>query len=96
MTLRNGRRDRTGDGVSTKRRISATHRNVCLNMKELRTQMGYSQSYMASKLGMAQPSYAAMETARCDLRLETIEKIAKVLGQPVAVLFARRPIYKKG
>jgi DNA-binding XRE family transcriptional regulator len=88
MTIQTGKLDRRTK-KSTK--ISELHRKVITNIRELRIEVGFSQAQMAAKLKMAQPTYCAIETARCDVMLGTLEKIAKVLGQPVQVLFAREP-----
>jgi DNA-binding XRE family transcriptional regulator len=88
MTIQTGKLDRRTK-KSTK--ISELHRKVIRNIRELRVEVGFTQSQMASKLKMAQPTYCAIETARCDVMLGTLERIAKILGQPVHVLFAREP-----
>jgi transcriptional regulator with XRE-family HTH domain len=88
MTVRNGRLDRRTTKPS---KISDLHKRVVQNIREIRLEMGFTATKMAELMKMAQPTYTAIETARCDIQLKTLEKIAKLLQQPVAVLFTREP-----
>jgi transcriptional regulator with XRE-family HTH domain len=61
---------------------------VCLNLKKFREMAGWSQKKVADMLGMAQPSYCAIEGGRDDIRLETLEKLADVFKTDVRALLA--------
>lgn len=91
MGLDTGRFDRR---TSKKTKISEMHRRVCWNIEEIRQERGITQKQMAEKLKMAQPTYNAIERARCDMLLGTLERVAEALGQPVQMLFIREPVYK--
>lgn len=91
MGLDTGRLDRR---TTKKSKISDVHRRVCWNIEEIRDQLGITQKQMAQKLKMAQPTYNAIERARCDMLLGTLERVAEALGQPIQILFIREPVYK--
>ena len=92
MTVRNGRLDRR---TKKNDKISDLHKRVVQNIRELRMEIGLNTTQMAEKLKIAQPTYSAIETARCDIQLKTLEKISKALKQPVAVFFTREPRYSE-
>ena len=52
---------------------------VAENIKKLRELKGYSQEYMAEKIGISRGTYSNMETNEKSLTFEGIEKIATVL-----------------
>jgi transcriptional regulator with XRE-family HTH domain len=49
-------------------------------IKTLRTERGFSQSFMAEKLGISRPSYVGIEAGKRDLTLGEFEKLSGVLG----------------
>lgn len=91
MGLTTGKLDRR---KSKKSKISEIHRRVCWNIEEIRQERGITQKQMAEKLKMAQPTYNAIERARCDILLGTLERVAAALGQPIQMLFIREPVFK--
>ena len=84
MTLKTGVHDRR----KTRQPISRLRRCVCLNLKKFREMAGWSQKQVADLLGMAQPSYCAIEGGRDDIRLETLGKLADVFQTDVRALLA--------
>ena len=87
MTLSTGIHDRS----KRRKPISPLRRAVCVNLKKFRELAGWSQKYVADLLGMAQPSYCAIETGRDDIRLETLEKLADVFATDVRAFLAPMP-----
>ena len=61
--------------------------NVGFNIRKLREKRGFSQEYMAAKLGVAQASYARMENAETKITIERLSKIAEVLEADITELF---------
>ena len=54
--------------------------HIYANIKKYREQKGYSQAYMAKKLGYKSPStYNKLESGEIDITINKIEKIAKIL-----------------
>ncbi|MEK7091771.1 MAG: type II toxin-antitoxin system antitoxin SocA domain-containing protein [Patescibacteria group bacterium] len=49
-------------------------------IKTLRTERGFSQSFMAERLGISRPSYVGIELGKRDLTLGEFEKLSGVLG----------------
>lgn len=54
--------------------------NVYNAIKNLRIQRGYSQDYMAEKLGMNQANYGKLEKGIISLSVERLQQIAEVFG----------------
>ncbi len=50
------------------------------NIKAIRTKLGYSQEYVASKLNMEQGSYAQIENGKRRLRYDMLEQIAIIFN----------------
>jgi transcriptional regulator with XRE-family HTH domain len=48
-------------------------------VRKIREIKGYSQDYMAAKLGITQPSYARIERGETKLNTDRLEEIAKLL-----------------
>lgn len=57
-------------------------------VRELR---GYSQDYMAEKLGVAQNTYSKIETNQSKLSVETMKKIADVLEISPTDIMSQQP-----
>jgi transcriptional regulator with XRE-family HTH domain len=56
-------------------------------IKMIRELRGFSQEYMAGKLGIAQNTYSKIETNQSKLSAEMLENVAKELGvSPVDIL----------
>lgn len=49
-------------------------------IKTLRTEHGFSQSFMAQKLGISRPSYIGIEQGRREITLEEAEKLKNLFG----------------
>lgn len=49
-------------------------------IKALRTERGFSQSFIAEKLGISRPSYIAIEQGKRELTIGEFEKLSGVLG----------------
>ena len=64
-------------------------------LRALREAAGFTQVYMADKLGISQPSYLAWESFAVALRPEQIEQLAAVLGVEVVELFGKPAKLKK-
>ena len=59
-------------------------------IRRLRKQAGLTQADLAQKAGMARPNLTRLEAGRCRPALETLERIARALGQPVSRLVSPR------
>ena len=60
----------------------------------LRLCLGYTQKYMADKLGIRQKAYSRIESGQQKLKTSELACIAKLLSVPVADLFNHQPIIK--
>lgn len=49
-------------------------------IKELRTKRGFSQSFVADKLGLSRPSYTSIENGGRGLTLDEVEKLKDLFG----------------
>jgi transcriptional regulator with XRE-family HTH domain len=54
--------------------------NILENIKSIRENLGYSQEYVASKIGMAQNSYGLIENGKRGLSYDKLEQIAIVFN----------------
>jgi len=57
----------------------------------VRESRGYSQEYIASKLGLDQSSYSRLESNQTRLDVDTLTKLADVLGVPASELLTSEP-----
>ena len=57
---------------------------IVSNVRRIREQKGYSQEYMAIKLGIKQPSYARIENQQASLSIEQLQKIADILETDIS------------
>lgn len=64
---------------------------VARNVLELRVQRGYTQARLAAELGVTQPRVAEIESARANVQLDTLDRLARVLGVEPAALLRRAP-----
>ena len=64
-------------------------------IKEIRTQNGISQEFMASKLGIEQASYGLIENGKRKLKYETLEQIAIVFNMKVIDIITYPDVYVK-
>lgn len=60
--------------------------NIAKKIRQLRTQQGLSQEYMALELGITQPSYARLEREDCRINVVRLIQIAKILQVEVSAL----------
>jgi DNA-binding XRE family transcriptional regulator len=60
---------------------------VAKNVMRLRIQRGYTQRRLADELGVTQPRVAEIEGARANLKLDTLDRLARVLGVETSSLF---------
>jgi len=63
---------------------------VARKIKQIRTQQGISQEYMAEELGITQPSYARLETEDAKINIVRLMLIAKVLEVPASELLGEK------
>jgi DNA-binding XRE family transcriptional regulator len=61
-------------------------------VRQLRQQAGLTQETLAKQAGIARLNLARVESGRSRPSLETLERIARALGQPVSALVARPPL----
>jgi len=61
-------------------------------IRSLRMLRGYSQEYMANKLGINQTAYSRIETNQQKLTAETLEKLSEVLGVSVTDITSNEPL----
>lgn len=64
---------------------------VGLKIRMIREVRGYSQEYMADKLGMAQNSYSRIENNQTKLSAEVLQKIATILGVSPMDILSQQP-----
>ena len=56
------------------------HKVVCKNIRSARLAAGKTQQQVADELGVRQPSYAEIESGRCEPGLGIFERLAPVLN----------------
>jgi len=61
-------------------RIPPERLNVAQQIRNLRLRLGYTQKDLAKKLGVIQQYISRIETGMENISIDTIKKIAKVLG----------------
>lgn len=59
--------------------------SIAGQIKNFRTQMGYSQKELAKRLGVIQQYVSKLEAGRENLTLDTLKKIAEVFGKQLIV-----------
>lgn len=55
-------------------------------IKKIRTSKGFTQEYVAEKLGMLQGNYTKLEAGKTQITIERLERIAEVFGMTVLEL----------
>ena len=58
-----------------------------MRMREVRRLRGLTQEQLASELGMLAPNYARVEQGRQNVTVDTVVRVAQVLGVPLSDLF---------
>jgi transcriptional regulator with XRE-family HTH domain len=66
--------------------------NVSDKIRQIRTQKGLSQDYMATQLEIHQSTYSDIENGHSDLKISTLEKIAEILEVGVKIFFGGESI----
>jgi transcriptional regulator with XRE-family HTH domain len=61
--------------------------NVSDKIRQIRTQKGLSQDYMATQLEIHQSTYSDIENGHSDLKISTLEKIAEILDVDIKIFF---------
>jgi putative transcriptional regulator len=71
---------------------------LTLNLKEYRERKGLSQEELATAVGIRRATISDLETGKSRrIELDTLEKLARVLGvKPAALLVASTPKGKRG
>ena len=62
-------------------------KTILMNIILERTKKGYSQEYMAEKLGIVQKTYCKIEKGRTKLSVERLEEIALILKKDICSFF---------
>ena len=60
--------------------------SLLASIKEVRTTKGYSQEYVATKLGMSQNAYSKLEMGKTSLKLKRLSQLADVLEIKVSLM----------
>jgi len=71
---------------------SPLHQTFCSNVRMRRVQLDLTQEDMAERLGISQPAYAAIESGRREPGISVIDKVAKALELPPALLLAPQEV----
>jgi transcriptional regulator with XRE-family HTH domain len=66
--------------------------NIALRIRKVRESKGYSQEYMAIKLGINQSSYCKLENNQRKISIEKIVRIAELLNIELVKLIDLRGI----
>ena len=68
-----------------------SRRVVARNVIRLRIQRGYTQHQLGEVLGVRQPRVAQIESARANLKIDTLDRLAAVFGvEPARLLQAEQ------
>jgi transcriptional regulator with XRE-family HTH domain len=60
--------------------------HLTFNIRNIREKLGYSQEYMAMKLGIGQNGYSKIELGYTRITVERLFEIAKILNTDVIAL----------
>jgi len=55
------------------------HQRFVINVRRRRQTIGLTQIQVAERLGMRQPSYAAIEAGKCNPGLDVVDRVAEAL-----------------
>lgn len=69
--------------------------DILENIKKIRTDLRFSQEFLANKLGMEQPSYGLIENGKRQLKYETLEQIAIIFNMPIIDIITYPDVYVK-
>ena len=62
------------------------------NIRTIRESLGYSQEYMAMKLGIGQNGYSKIELGYTRITVDRLFEIAKILNTDVVLLLQLQPL----
>lgn len=62
--------------------------SIGTTIRRIRTLKGYSQDYIASLLDMSQTNYSRIENDRCNITVDYLFKIARILEVDIVEFFA--------
>ena len=79
------KRKRTDKDFAENYEVGFNDLKIGLYLKELRMEKGMTQEELAMKLNTKKSVISRMENHAEDIRLSTIEKVAKVLGKKVLI-----------
>lgn len=65
---------------------------ICSRLRELRRKNGYTQSGLAKKLNVSQPTIASWEAGIRRPNIDTLERITRLFGVSVGWLFGEQEI----
>ena len=65
------------------------NRKICDQLKQTRKQLGYSQHYVATVIGMSQNNYSRIESGKSKITIEQIQKISGVFGKNVLEIISQ-------
>lgn len=79
---------------------------LAARIRRLRTALGMTQAELSEATGITRSHISAIENGRCNIRLDSVDKIARALGVPIQRLFddevgaegerpSRRPLHIK-
>ena len=63
------------------------HKYIGNNIKELRTDLGFTQAQLAERVGIARVSIVSIENGRFIPTIETALRISRALGAPIDKIF---------
>lgn len=66
--------------------------NLTYNIRTVREGLGYSQEYMAMKLGIGQNGYSKIELGYTRITVERLFDIARILNTDVFTLLQLQPL----
>lgn len=69
---------------------TSLHKAFCENVRSRRGQLGLTQKDVAARLGISQPAYAFMEAGRTVPGIDVVERVAKALNIPPALLLTEQ------
>ncbi len=68
------------------------HQAFCGNVKARRLQLALTQQDVAERMGVSQPSYAAIENGRREPTIGVVERVAEALELPPALLMTTQEL----
>lgn len=69
---------------------TALHKAFCENVRARRDQLGLTQKDVAERLGVSQPTYAALEAGKSVPSIDIVDRVARALGLSPALLLTEQ------